>query len=145
MRYHSELIIMRQSDMFGKASVGQDRPMMIASLNNVVTLDGVELPRILLDVLPLSPKHPVGDNFNEVHFIADVGRLHRELREINTDDEKFCEIKSSAKWYAKNVRETTMDRGVKKRNDLLRNQKSQAVRFDKGCRFLFYETDNKLR
>ena len=131
--------------MFGKPSVGQDRPMMIGSLNKVVTLDGVELSTILLDVLPLSPKHPVGDKFNDVHFIADVERLHRELREINTDDEKFREIESSAKWYAKNVRETTMDRAVRKRNDLLRNQKLQAVPFNRGCRFLFYETDDILR
>ena len=92
----------------------------------------------------LSPKHPVMDNFNEVHFLADVDRFVRELRENNTDSEKLCEIESSAKWYAKNVRETPMDRVVKKANDFLKDQKLLAVPFD--SRFLCYETDrNQMR
>ena len=75
------------------------------------------------------------DKFNELHFLADVDGLVRELRENNTDGEKLCEIESSAKWYANNVRETPMDRGVKKANDFLKDQKLPAVPFDKGCGF----------
>ena len=79
--------------------------------------------QILPDV-SLGPKHQVS---------ADVDRLIREIRENNTDGEKLCEIESSAKWYAKNERETPMDRGVKKANEFLKDQKQMAVPFDKGC------------
>ena len=108
---------------------------LIIMLNNVVTLDDVELPTFLLDVLLLGPRHPVRDKLYEVHFLAEVDRLVRELREKNTDDEKLCEIELSAKWYAKNVSETPMDIRVKKANDFLKDQKLLAVPFDKGCRF----------
>ena len=80
-------------------------------------MDGRELPNFVLDILSLGPKHPVRDKFNEVQFLADVDKLVRELRENNT--EKLCEIEASSKWYAKNVRETPLDRGVKKVHDYL--------------------------
>ena len=135
MRDHSELISKRLNDKFGKLTERQDRPLQNGSHNNVVTLDGVELPKFNLDVLSLGPKHPVRDKFNEVSFLADVDRLVHELWENNTDGEKLCEIESSAKSYAKNVRETPMDRGVKKANDFLKDQKLLAVPVDKGCGF----------
>ena len=112
MRDQSELISKRLNDEFGKLTERQDRSLRNGSHNNVVTLEGVELPKFVLDVLSLGPKHPVRDKFNEVHFLADVDRLVRELWENNTDGEKLCEIELSAKWYTKNVRETPMDRGV---------------------------------
>ena len=114
MKDHSELISKGLNDKLARLSERQDRPLRNGSHKNVVTLDGVELPKFVLDVLSLGPKHPVRDKFIEVHFLADVDRLVWELRENNTDGEKLCEIESSAKWYAKNVRETPMDRGVKK-------------------------------
>ena len=77
-------------------------------------MDGRELPMFVLDILSLGPKHHVRDKFNEVHFLADVDKLVRELRENNTEGEKLCDIEASAKWYAKNVRETPSDRVVKK-------------------------------
>ena len=135
MRYRSDLISKRFNDKLAKLSERQDRPLRNGSYYNVVTLDGVELPKFVLDVFSLGPKHPVRDKFNEVHFLADVDRLVRELRENNTDGEELCEIEPSAKWYAKNVRETPMDRGVKKANDFLKDQKLIAVSFDKGCGF----------
>ena len=70
-----------------------------------------------------------------MHFLADVDKLVRELRENNTEGEKLCEIEASEKWYAKNVRETSMDRGVKKVHDYLIANDLQAVPFDKGCGF----------
>ena len=73
------------------------------------------------------------DKFNEVHFLPDVDKLVRELRENNTEGEKLCEIEASSKWYAKYVRETPMDRGVKKVHDYLKANDLLAVPFDKGC------------
>ena len=74
-----------------------NRPLRNGSHKNVITLDGVELPKFVLDVLSLDPKHPVRDKFKEVHFLADVDRFVRELRENRTDGEKLFEIESSAK------------------------------------------------
>ena len=90
MRYHSKLISMRQSDKLAKLSERQDRPLRNGFHNNVVTLVGFELPRFVLDVLSLGPKHPVREHFNEVHFLAHADRLFRESRENNTDDGKLC-------------------------------------------------------
>ena len=49
----------------------------------------VELPKFVLDVFPLGPKHPVRDKINEVLFFADLDRLVRELREHKTVVEKL--------------------------------------------------------
>ena len=48
----------------------------------------VELPKFILDVLPLGPKHPVRDKINEVLFFGNLNRLVRELREHKTVVEK---------------------------------------------------------
>ena len=60
-------------------------------------------------ILSLGPRHHVRDKFIEVHFLADVDKLVRELRENKTEGENICKIKTSVKWYAKNVRKTPMD------------------------------------
>ena len=65
-------------------------------------------------VLLLDPKHPIRNKFDEVHFLAEVEKLVRDLRENNIDGEMLCEIKSSGNRYAKNLWETPMDRGIKK-------------------------------
>ena len=70
-----------------------------------------------------------------MHFLADVDRLVRELRGNNTDGDKLCKTKLSAKWDAKNVRETPMDRGVKNLMIFMKDQILLAVPFDKGCGF----------
>ena len=70
--------------------------------------------QILLDFLPLGPKHPVRDKFNEVHFLEDVNKFVGELRENKSEVEKFCEIETSAKRYAKNVHETPKNGGAKR-------------------------------
>ena len=45
------------------------------------------------------------------------------------NEHQLCEIGASTKWYAKDVRRTPMDRGLKEAQDFL------AVPFDEGCRF----------
>ena len=114
MKDISDLIFRRFNDKLAKLCKRQNMPLRNGIHNNVVTLDGVELPKIDLDVLSLNSNHPVRDKFNEVHFLADADNLVSEKREKSTDAGKLCEIKSSAKWSANNVCETPMDRGVKK-------------------------------
>ena len=76
-------------------------------------MDGRELPKFVIDILSLGTKHPVRDNINEVHFLADVDKLVRELRENNTEVEKLCEFKASAKWYAKKYAKPQWIKGSK--------------------------------
>ena len=111
---HSGMVQNRLNGKLNKLSERQDRPLRKGSHSNIVIMDGREHSISVLDILSLGPKHPVRDKFNEVHFLADVDNFVRELRENNTEGEKLCEIEASANWYAKNVRETPRDRGVKK-------------------------------
>ena len=46
-----------------------------------------------------------------VPFLADIDKLVRTLQESGTNGKKLCEIEASAKWYAKIVLETPVDRG----------------------------------
>ena len=135
MRNHSVMVQNTLNGKLNELSKRQDRPLLNGSHSNVVIMNGRELPKFVLDILSLGPKHPERDKFNEVHFLADVDKLVRELRENNTEGEKLCEIEASAKWYAKNVRETPLDRGVKKVHDYLKANDLLAVPFDKGCGF----------
>ena len=67
-----------------------DRPLRKSSYSNVVIMDGGKHPKCVVELLLLGPKHPVRDNFDEVHFLADVDKLGRELQEKKTDGEKLC-------------------------------------------------------
>ena len=69
MRFDSKLIGKKLND---KHSEREERPLRKRSQNNVATLDGVEQPKFVLNVLPVGPKHPIRDKFNEVHFLSDV-------------------------------------------------------------------------
>ena len=81
MRYHSESIKKRLNDKLAKLSDRQDRQLPNGLQNIVVSLDAVELPKFVLEVLSLGPKHPVRGKFNEVHYLTDVDTLVGGLRE----------------------------------------------------------------
>ena len=49
--------------------------------------------------------------------------------------EKLCDIEASAKWYAKNVRETPIDIGANKVHDYLKVNNLLKVPSDKSCGF----------
>ena len=84
-------------------------------------------------MLSLGTKHTVSDKFNVVHVIADENKLVRELSENKTEGEKLCEIEASAKWYAKNVRQTPMDkRVIKNVHDYLKAKDLLAVLYGKS-------------
>ena len=97
MRNQSKFFCNLFNDMLTKLSERQDRSLRNGSHNNVVTIDGVELPKLVLNVLSSGPKRPFREKFKEVHFLAHVDNLVRELREKNTDGEQLCEIELSAK------------------------------------------------
>ena len=114
MRNHSAMVQNKLNEKLDKLSERQDRPLRNDSHSNVLIMDGLELPKFVLDVLSLRPEHPVRDKFNEVHFLADVDKHVRELPDNKTDGEKLCVIEASTKWYAKKLRKTAMVRGAKK-------------------------------
>ena len=118
-----------------KLSHRQDKPLRETNKIAVKTLDGIELPVFVNEMLSYGPKHPVRDKFNEIHLLADVDKQVRSLRENGTSGEKLCEIDSTAKWYAKNMRETPIDRGLVNVNKYLKENKLLAVPFDKGNGF----------
>ena len=51
------------------------------SHNNFVTMEDVELPNFVLDVISMCPKELFTDKVKEVLFLADQDRLVRELWE----------------------------------------------------------------
>ena len=80
MRDHSKLFSKRFNDKLAKLSEKKDRFLWNKSHINVVTLDGVELPKFVLDVLSLGPKHPVREKTIEVHLPADLDRIFRQFK-----------------------------------------------------------------
>ena len=57
------------------------------------------------------------------------------LRQNGVHGDKLCEVEASAKWYAKNQRETPLDRGLPKVTKYVKEHDLQAVPFFKGDGF----------
>ena len=64
MRNHSAMVEKGLNEKLDKLSERQDRPLRNCSHSNVLIMDGRELPKFVLDILSLAPKHPVRDKFN---------------------------------------------------------------------------------
>ena len=77
---------------FKKLSLSQDRPLEDQNFDSIRTLDNTSLPTFVIDLLCYGPTHQIRDKFNEVHFLADIDKLVRTLRESGADGEKLCEI-----------------------------------------------------
>ena len=79
MSKRSALVQIRLNRKLDKLSERQERPLRNDSHSTIVIMNGGELPKFVLDILLLGPKHPMRDKSFEVHFIADVDKLVREL------------------------------------------------------------------
>ena len=104
MRKHSAVVQNRLNGKLVKLSERQDIALRNGSHSNVI-MDGRERPKFVRDILSMGANHPVRAKFNEVHFLADVDKLIRELRENNTEGEKLVKFrrpqKGMQKTYAK--------------------------------------------
>ena len=69
-----------------------------------LTLKNLELP-VFVQNLSYWPQK---DKFIETHFLSHIDKLVNNLRQNGVNNEKPREIEASAKWYAKNQRETPM-------------------------------------
>ena len=79
--------------------------------------------------------HPVENESTEVQFFADIDKLANNLRQYEANDEKLCDIEASATWYAKNRRETPVDRGLSKVTEYFKELDLLEVPSDKGNMF----------
>ena len=84
-----------------KFSERQDKPLRSSNEKTVVVLDDIILPGFVRDLLAFGPKHPISDKFKELHFLADIDSLIKNLRENNVPGEKLFEIEAAAKWHSK--------------------------------------------
>ena len=97
-----------------KLSERQDRPLGKQREGSVRSLDDVELPSWVQQVLTLGPKHPVRDKFNETHFLADIDIFLSDLKNRKNPGEALREIEAVAKVYAKRVKQTLSHKSVEK-------------------------------
>ena len=95
------------------------------------TLDGIESPVFVKEMLSYGPTHPAKDKFNEILFPAEVDKLVRLLRGNGTSGEKPCKIESAIKCYAKNVKEASIESCIVKVNKHFKKNNYLAVPFDK--------------
>ena len=67
--------------------------------------------------------------------MADIDIFLSQLKNQKTSGETLCDIKATAKAYAKNVEQTPRDKAVEKTRDYLKDNGLLAVPFDKGVGF----------
>ena len=92
----------------------QEKRLRSSNENTVVVLGNIILPGFVKDLLVFGPKRRIRDKFKELHFLADIDNLIRNLRVNNVPGEKLFEIESAAKWCSKNIRETSFRYSVGK-------------------------------
>ena len=107
----------------------------IDSLNNsfVCIHYKVEMRKLFADMnrTTFRTKHPVKDKFHKTHFLEEIYKSEKNLRQNGASHEKLCEIEASAKWHAKNLRETPVDRGPSKVTNYFKEHDLLLVPFDK--------------
>ena len=118
-----------------KLSERPDRPLGKHGEGSVKSLDDVELPNWLQQVLALGPKHPVRDNFNETHFLAVIDIFLSDLKNRKVFREALCDIEAEAKANAKKVKQTPSDKSVEMARKYLKINGLVAVLYDKSVDF----------
>ena len=133
----------RLQEKLAKLSERQDKPLRISNEKTVAVKDVIILPKFVMDWLAFGPKHPIMDKFKELHFLADIDSLIRNLRQNNVPGEYLFEIEAAAEWNSKNIRETPLDRALAKVQKYLRDNALIAVPFDMGAGFCVMKKSRK--
>ena len=82
-------LISRHKKKLEKLPERHDRPLKNLDERSVRILDEMILPLWMREVLSFGPKHPVRDNFNEIHFLADIDSFLCELKLNRIPGEKL--------------------------------------------------------
>ena len=105
----------------------QDRPLGWKSERSVTSIDDIELPHWIQQLLSLGQKHPVRENFNETHFLADIDIFLSDLKHRKVSGEALCEIEAVAEACSNWVIQTPSDMGVEKAREYLKGNRLVAV------------------
>ena len=83
-------LISRHKRKLEKLPERQETSLKNLDERSVRTLDEVNLPFWVREVLCFGPKHPVRDKFNKIHFLADIDSFLSELKLNRIPGEKLC-------------------------------------------------------
>ena len=123
-------------DRHNKKLVGlaaeQEKPLR--SVGNTVKIFGdLKPPKYVIDLLSLGPKHPVLDQFNEMHFLADIDKVLARMKNYDSNIDAMNERNALTVGYLKQMKRQKPDRAVKMVTSYLKKNNLKAVPFDKGA------------
>ena len=100
------------------------------------------MPDWVQQVSSLVPKHPAGDTFKDIFYISILAYSYNfllDLKNPNFLEEAFCE--AVAKTSTRRLKETLVDRGVKKARKYLNINGMIAVPYKKDVGFCVMRKD----
>ena len=82
----------------------QQQECPLFNVNDTVKLFKIDLqlPWYALDKLPLRPKNPVSDKFNEIEVLAEIDNLLNHLKSNSISKDVMCNINVATYKYIKN-------------------------------------------
>ena len=119
----------RHAKKVSNLSEQQGKPLRTVG-QTVKVLTDVKPPQFVIDVLAMGPKHPVRDEFNDMHFLASMDNCMRALANDGVEGDATNELNGLASWYVKMARKPGPDRTVKKVAAYLKRSSLKAVPFD---------------
>ena len=108
----------------------------------MTTIDDIELPHMIRQLLSLGPKHPVRGKFVETQFLADIDIFLLDFKHREVPGDALCEIEYVAKAYGIRVKQTQPDKGVEKARKYHKGIGLVTVLFDKGIAFCLMRKKN---
>ena len=106
----------------------------LRSVGNTVKIIGdLKPPKYVIDLLSLGPKHPVLDQFNKMHFLADIDKVLDRMKNDDSNIDAMNERNALTLGYLKQMKRQKPDRAVKMVTSYLKKNNLKAVLFDKGA------------
>ena len=110
----------------------QEKPLR--SVENTVKIIGdLKPPKYVIDLLSLGPKHPVLEQFNEMHFLANIEKVLARMKNDDSNIDAMNEVNALTLGYLKQMKRQKPDRAVKMVTSDLKKNNMKAVPFDKGA------------
>ena len=104
-----------------------------------MNLSGLHVPRYVYEMLARGPKHPVRDQFREMHFLEDMDQI---LAQIPAEESvRKNEINALIVQYNNRKLKQNPDKSVDKVNRYLKKENVKAVAIDKGAGFCLLRSE----